>query len=280
MDQSRKPRKTIRLMTAPMLMLLFSAIAAIPAFGDTTIGLPADHGGVLPFSDNYGGSYQQVYNHTQFSGPITITDLEFFNTFGASPTTIIFNFTFQLSTTSADWNTLSPTFAANLGSDNTTVFSGQVTKPWAVGDTLVLPLSTPFTYDPSKGNLLMTMNGASATGPGGDALVDFNTRNTFLGEVVMDGLVVDVVPGSGLVTRFGTTVPEPSTLLLPAPAWRWWPWRQRVCTRKVSAFDLIRMSGYGRQGLPRITDPNMCFHGRQYSNSVLGLLSYSREANA
>jgi hypothetical protein len=50
--------------------------------GDPIVGLPADSntGNCFPFGCAYNGRYQQVYSAGAFSGPLTITDLEFFNT--------------------------------------------------------------------------------------------------------------------------------------------------------------------------------------------------------
>src|SRR5262245_24710447 len=64
------------------VVVLVRMASAIPAVADVIVGLPADPntGNCYPFGCAYLGEYQQVYSHTQFSGPITITGLEFFNT--------------------------------------------------------------------------------------------------------------------------------------------------------------------------------------------------------
>jgi hypothetical protein len=99
------------------------ALFAVPAFaGLVVVGSPADvgTGNCFPYGCAYSGEYQQVYNSGQFSGPITITDLEFYNTqvnFGATGTNTG-NFAISLSTTSADWNTPSSHYAKNIGGDN------------------------------------------------------------------------------------------------------------------------------------------------------------------
>src|ERR1700690_2138574 len=53
-----------------------------PGPNDPIIGLPADpgNGNCFPFGCAYNGSYQQVYSSSQFSGPMTITALSFYNT--------------------------------------------------------------------------------------------------------------------------------------------------------------------------------------------------------
>jgi hypothetical protein len=213
---------TRRLLT---LVLCFAAFAAIPAFADVIVGLPADTGtgNCFPFGCAYpNGEYQQVYNAGQFSGPITITGLEFFNTqvdFGATSMNDG-NWTVSMSTTSADWNTLNPNFTSNIGANNTQVFNGDLVQPWTFGDTLTINFSTPFTYDPSKGNLLMDVMVSGATDAGGPIYFDTNgynngnfNGNTFLGRVYTTN---NVNAGYGLVTGFvtGASVPEPSFLLL------------------------------------------------------------------
>ena len=126
--------------------LLFSvcALLAASARADFIIGLPADAGtgNLYPFGQ-YAAEYQQVYTSSQFPGIVTITDLEFFNTqFNSGASSLVGTYTISLSTTSVDWNTIGPTFASNLGGDNTVVFSGAVSRSWAFGNTLTFILST------------------------------------------------------------------------------------------------------------------------------------------
>ena len=68
-----------------------------------------------------------------------------------------------MSTTTASAGTLSTTFASNVGADDTTVYSGPLTISSAftgpaVGPMdmdIVVKLQTPFTYNPTNGNLLL-----------------------------------------------------------------------------------------------------------------------------
>ena len=163
-------------MSAPIkLKYIFAVAAALlcsgPAFATVIIGLPPDpgNGNCFPFGCSYSGEYQQVYSASQFSGPIEIGDLEFYNTkYNSSATSMNSGtWTISLSTTSANWNTLSTTFASNIGANHTVVFSGNLAQPWAFGDTLHIDLSTPFFYDPTSGNLLMDVFVSGASSPGG-----------------------------------------------------------------------------------------------------------------
>lgn len=210
-----------------MLLIGVWLVSAIPAAADLTIGLPADSntGNCFPFGCSYTGEYQQVYTKSQFSGPIKITNLEFFNTkfdFGATAMNSG-NWAISLSTTSRDWNSLSTTFSSNIGGDNTLVFSGNLSQPWTFGNTLVINLSTPFTYDPSLGNLLMDVFATSTTAAGGQIFFDTNgvpTPNTVMGRVYIRSdanHTITVDNGYGLVTEFSTgpqSVAEPATMML------------------------------------------------------------------
>jgi hypothetical protein len=210
------------------LAVVAALLSAAPAFSNEIIGSPADAlGNCYPFGCAYNGEYQQVYTASAFSGPLTISDLEFFNTqedFGATSMNSG-NWIIALSTTSADWNTLSSTFASNLGGNNTTVFSGDLFQPWVFGDTLHIVLSTPFTYNPGDGNLLMDVKVSGADDLDGSIYFDANgfnsggfNGNRIMGRVYTTGGSEVVDSGYGLVTGFstGAAVPEPSTLLFLA----------------------------------------------------------------
>ena len=211
----------------PVLLLCVWLGSAIPAAANVTVGLPADTpntGNAFPFGSGYTGEYQQVYTSSVFPGPITITNLEFFNTVFNSGATAMNSgtWTISLSTTSADWDTLSSSFSSNIGSDNTQVFSGNLSQPWAFGDTLTIPLTTPFTYNPANGNLLMDVV-ANASEVGTYIAFDTNgynndnlNGNMIMGRVYETGEILN--HGYGLVTEFSTStspsVPEPATMLL------------------------------------------------------------------
>jgi len=197
--------------------------APLPASGanDPIIGLPAtaNYGNCFPFGCAYNGHYQQVYTSSQFSGPVTITELYFYNTVYNNSATAMNSgtWTISLSTTSANWNSLSSTFSANIGADNTQVFSGNLAQSWAFGDTLAIVLTTPFTYNPSLGNLLMTVVATGTTAPGGLIFFDSNTANAIMGRVYCsetEGAGVDCGPtgnvdsGFGLVTGYTAVVTQ------------------------------------------------------------------------
>jgi hypothetical protein len=187
------------------------------AHADVTVGAPAatGSGDCIPFGCNFFDfdetfDYQQVYGSTNFSTPITITDLEFFNTVdfsGGGTEAQAGSYVLSLSTTQAAVNGLSTDLSGNLGPDNTIVYSGGV--PTLSGGVLRFVLSTPFTYDPSKGNLLLDVQ-VDYEDTEGLIFFDLNGEGGLASQAFPtdDGVFVS---GSALVTRFSTTVPEPST---------------------------------------------------------------------
>ena len=62
-----------------LLLLAVSSVASVPVMADVIVGLPPNPGtgNCFPFGCRYGDEYQQVYTASGFSGPITITNLEF-----------------------------------------------------------------------------------------------------------------------------------------------------------------------------------------------------------
>jgi hypothetical protein len=126
------------------------------------------------------------------------------------------NIRVELSTTSKMPDGLSSTFAENVGTDNTVVYSGLLRLNYVT----FISLQTPFLFDPAQGNLLMDVrNFATPPAP------SFGVRQ-FLGEDTRGDTISSVasldvnsptarVGSGGMVTLFQVTaVPEPSTLLL------------------------------------------------------------------
>jgi hypothetical protein len=205
------------------VVLAVGLMVAMPVMADVIIGNPPDpgSGNCFPFGCAYNAEYQQVYASSDFSGPITITNLEFYDTQSNTHATQLptGNWTISLSTTSVTPVTIGATFASNLGGDNTVVFSGNINQPWAFGDTLQIILSTPFTYNPADGSLLMDVVGSNVSVPG--LLVtffDIHSGSDIFSRVYCPSETVcgsGSVEAVGLVTGFSTgSVPEPGTLAL------------------------------------------------------------------
>jgi PEP-CTERM motif len=236
-------------MKASHFVAITSLVFVSPALADTLIVPGPGTGnaqGPTPF--NYYGSsgsrVQEIYASSFFSGAELIDGFSFRAYPGAAPSFFFGNSVdisdavIQLSTTSAGTDESgslpSATFADNLGSDATTVYSGALDLTTAATGTGPQPFdytvsfSTPFLYNPADGNLLLDVtipSGATVSG-GGFGFLTFDTVNT-----VDDGIysVVNVSDGdattgtlstAGAITAFsvgsvGTlAVPEPSTWIM------------------------------------------------------------------
>ncbi len=201
--------KTLRFAVAIAL-----AAAAVPAAAvDFTVGTPSGDN-CFPFGCQLAGQtstrYQQVYDAGAFSGPVTISALTF--TVAAGNGTLIEGpVSLSLSTTSAGVATINTSdFNANVGANSTIVFADVL--PAISGGLLTLSFSTPFTYDPQAGNLLLDL---SRTRTGSDFFGTFfqasNGSSTVFSRAHNYG---SVFIGAGLVTTFSTTtpaVPEPAS---------------------------------------------------------------------
>jgi hypothetical protein len=212
-------------------------VPASQTYGDTS--------NLFPFFAGAGTAldYEQVYAASQFSnfapGGENITSIAFRVgadaaaglDHGAFATTIP-QIQFTLSTTSASPDNLSSTLAANLGADATTVYGiAGIGSPLAVSSTgsttgnpapfdITVPLTTPFHYDPSQGNLLLRVqNYSGAISPSGIELDGTLGPSDAVSRVYNFGsataTTVNNSDTEGLVTEFiAAPVPEPGTTLL------------------------------------------------------------------
>jgi hypothetical protein len=185
-------------------------------FNITAFGLPSQR-------------YQQVFRAGDFGaivGPHLITAITFRpDASGSAFSSTLPNVQINLSTTSAAVDALSTTFAANVGGNDTVVYSGALPlSSSAIGGPprnfdITITLTTPFLYNPGAGNLLLDVRNFSAGSTTqfdaentvGDAVSRIYTTSSGVGSATADGS--DTV---GLVTQFTFTVgvPEPSTFLL------------------------------------------------------------------
>jgi hypothetical protein len=172
--------------------------------------------------------YQQVYASSQFgalAGPELITGIAFRPD---SAQTSAFSFSFanvqiDLSTTSAAPDGLGPTYASNVGGDVTTVYSGALTlsssntgggpKDFDVA----ISFQTPFSYDPTAGNLLLewrNFSGETTSFVLDATSVDSDSVSRMYGFSAIEtgGFARDTV---GLVTQFTTTAVVPVPAALP-----------------------------------------------------------------
>jgi hypothetical protein len=143
-------------------MSIFGGPLVVPndwanAFGDA--------GNLFPLFSPQPIRYQQVFDASQFSrlnpGGGLINRIAFRGHGPGVPFTgTIAQLQVNLSTTSKTPDALSSTFAENIGPDDTQVFSGPLSAAVTfTGDPtnfeVVVNFTTPFFYDPAKGNLLL-----------------------------------------------------------------------------------------------------------------------------
>lgn len=199
-----------------MKAILLCAIA-IPVFGTlmyagTVIGT-ANSENCIPWScqDEHPGNYQQIYNSGAFSGAIDIGSISFFDmgyNNGGSQGIAQMDYTIYLAVTGQSVPD------GSLPSGDVLFASGHLAgQDFPFGSTLSFS-GTTFAYDPSLGNLELTVLVSSESGPasGTYTFFDAGSGNPFSRWSPDSG----GNQGYGLVTGFDTggTVPEPATSLL------------------------------------------------------------------
>jgi len=147
--------------------------------------------------------FQELIGPQQFgTGTLIINQIAFRAYPATGPLNItIANLTVNMSTSPLYPNTdngrplMSTTFANNIGPDNTVVFSGpkNITSPGCAGPSpcpfdVVIPLSTPFVYNPTLGSLL----------------VDFQSTGLNATAGSFDDALFPYPPGGGVATVSGT----------------------------------------------------------------------------
>jgi len=238
---NRTPQSRRKLMSRiPKLILALTAVillslAAPVVNADTIIVGAGANANKYPFGlgptsntgQEYtaGGTYQQVYSSSAFPGPITITQIAFASSAEATdgPGIATYNFTIGLSSTAAAPGGLSSNFAANRGADFLSVFSGPLVATITANNQFDLLIDiTPFTYDPSNGNLLLDVVINSPTQFTGGSNLFFRSgfvlAATRAGNPSSGGTAT-FVDDQSLITRFTTgqpagAVPEPATIFL------------------------------------------------------------------
>jgi len=191
--------------------------------GGTTQDPAAPTGNCDPFGcpEFFGlGTYQQVYLATAFPGSMLIGSLDFFDSAvhnGAEPAAG--DFTVSLSYTNGQPGNLDLTNPTNnVGPDSSVFFSGalpSLTATSTPGEREMTLTGTPFFYDPTLGNLLLTV---TVTNPvDGFPYLDLDyaagltdSTNAYYGSFGNGGNTQ-----GGLDTEFNpSAVPEPGTILL------------------------------------------------------------------
>jgi hypothetical protein len=200
---------------------------------------PGNSDNRFPFFTTGGMNYQQVFDASQFSsfgGPQMINEIDFRNGIFVNEafTTTIADIQISLSTTSKAVDGLSSTFADNVGSDSTTVYSGALTlsstNAAGPGGTHVFDIAihfqNDFLYNPASGNLLLSVtniSGADSSIVGKDFWDAVNTNGDSVSRVWGPEGDPSATSGTadtlGLIAQFQfgpSAVPEPSSFTLLA----------------------------------------------------------------
>jgi hypothetical protein len=172
-------RQTLLWLSLPLL----GATAANAQTGDLVIGTTGVAANCVPLGCAVPyrvAVWQQVYDASNFSGPASISTVKFYSTAAAVFSPAQYNatdaggltYTVSLSTTNRSLAGLATPYTANLGSDNTVIgtrtLSGTVSNPVSFGP------GPSFQYDPSRGNLLVTIQMTGGTAGNNVAYFDSN----------------------------------------------------------------------------------------------------------
>jgi hypothetical protein len=194
---------------------------------------PGNEDNRFPFLVTGGMRYQQVFDASQFAGPLLISQMDLRNGVFVNEafTSTISSIQISLSTTSIAPDGLSSTFANNTGVGTTTVFDGSLTlsstNAAGPGGThafdIVINFTTPFFYNPGAGNLLLDIqnNSGANAAVGADFFDSQSTSGDSISRVYGPEGSPTATSGTldtlGLIAQFDSTaapVPEPATLVL------------------------------------------------------------------
>lgn len=213
-----------------LIAFVAMSFGASPAKAEPIIIGGTNSNNSAPFgAENYvpDRTYQQFYSGSQFPGQTVITQIAFASQIGRRGVPRTYKLTVSMSHTNATPRIFQANPAANRGSNFTTVYSGQLSAtlldPTRIFD-LIIDFNTPFTYNPTQGNLLLEVNITSYPEVQGDLFFIAGT-SPFVGRTYNPGSGFQGPSGPeyynyGLLTRFNPgpdtpdPVPEPATLLL------------------------------------------------------------------
>jgi len=124
----------------------------------------------FPFNAGAPVRYQQVYESTQFPECGNIVQINFRYNESSSGSSVTYpDILIRLSTTAVTPAILSTTFADNIGTNEITVYNGELsfsapdcdTSPCPFDNTITL--QTPYPYDPNNGNLLLDITNPASS---------------------------------------------------------------------------------------------------------------------
>lgn len=188
-------------------------VGAREAAAGTIVGVN-DNGNCYPFSCAASDgvvTYQQVYSAAAFGGPLSFDSISFFKSTGTDMDTA--DYAIYFSTTSMPVLGLDGNPANNLGADN--ALFGNFTIGGAMPNVLTLVGNT-FNYDPSDGNLLMTVYISNLTTNNGyESFFQADYTGVQTSRLYATDSSVTQNATGALVTEFSlSAVPEPSSMAM------------------------------------------------------------------
>lgn len=199
----------------------FSATIVVPNANANTAGNFNVGGATTPTPS----IFQEVFASGQFKGPSEITQLSLREAPGTGGADFVWQtLNISLAYSANSPSSLSTTFANNVTSGNTLVFSGSniiwtdsgCSGPGPCPFDININLATPFYYNPANGNLLMGIVTSDGSNPGGNNYLD-GAAGSAVGLVYEDGSTSattgTILPGGPIVQFTYTPVPEPATFL-------------------------------------------------------------------
>jgi hypothetical protein len=211
---------------ALMILPVHASLLVLPNAETSALGNDSSGSLALSFTS---GEFQDIWDSGQFSsvpGDLLITSLAFRLKPGTgSINATVTSFDIHLSTTTRTTSNMSTTFATNRGADYTDVLSGGVGTVWSSPGCsaalttcpfdVVYTLTTPFFYDPTKGDLLLdfALVGYSGTGTGQFDVENFLTPGHAVSELTaIPAAATGSLEYSDNITQLGfTAVPEPAS---------------------------------------------------------------------
>lgn len=191
------------------LVAAASVAATLSPANALVIGTADDGNSVFNSPGTFGYYFQQIYNSSSFSSPISISEITFYNSKYPGGTPAAGSFDIFLSTSNAPiatFDTSNSTTTPYYDASFTQVYHG--TLPSISNGKLDINLSTAFNYNPSQGNLLLTVRNNDLSS-GNNLFLDADKNNGIM-NWRMSSYGYDF--NEGLVTGFNVApVPEPST---------------------------------------------------------------------
>jgi hypothetical protein len=224
-------RLSLLIFSCALLLAPAIASAAVLVVPNANTNSPGNDAGNFPVTP-VPLTTQILVAADQFPGPIEITGFAFRPAPGTGPVSIslsganVFLSTSSKFPNSTSGPLMSTTFADNIGPDNTLVFSGSISEnlPGCSGPGVcpfgpITNFTTPFFYNPAKGNLLEELVATSFSGSGFLDAASVGPPGGPVARVTASGTNVTMGTlgfGNSIIEFAFTPAPEPDTRIMLA----------------------------------------------------------------